>query len=295
MFSITPESASVSTKSGITENNKQLGEVIEIHWPMDVPKYASFAVYSSQPLAISAPRSMEIQACTPMHIRCDIKLTISPAGPATPGFARGWLKLPTELKLQILRHNLLLPSPLWPSNINTVTRRELLPYLRMTPDIAEIAKSVFYQENRFIMQFSSSTPNSWSTLARPPMSIRPQLRRITFLTRLTTLDWQILRSISRQDCAGFTSLFHLTIRCLSCETAASIMLSEHQGEAHKISRFEAEYRARRGEPVHFPFDGVVMYDRSGFVTTGIQDGDDARWAWVRRIEEYVSRDITFTK
>jgi hypothetical protein len=295
MFSITPESASVSTKRGIPGNNTQLGEVIEIHWPMDLPKHASFAVYSSQPLAISAPCSMEIQACTPIRIRCDSKLTISPAGPATPGFVRGWLKLPTELKLQVLRHNLLFPSPIWPSNINTVTRRELLPYLRMTPDIAEIAKSVFYQENRFIMQFSSSTPNSGSTLARPPMSVRPQLRRITFLTCLTSLDWHMLRMISRKDRAGFSGLFHLTIRCLSYETAASIMLSEHQGEAHKISRFEDEYRARRGEPVRFLFDGEVVYDRSGFVTTGIQEGDDARWAWARRIEEYMTRDITFTK
>lgn len=173
MSATNPETTSVSAQRRTSGQEKKFAEVIQIHWPMEILRQASFAVYSSQPLDISAPCSMQIRAYTPIRIRCDSKLTISPAGPATSGFARGWSKLPTELELEILRYNLLFPSPIWPSDINTVTRRELLPYLRVTPDIAEMAKSVFYQENRFIMQFSNSTAFANSILAKPPMSIRP--------------------------------------------------------------------------------------------------------------------------
>ena len=131
---------------------------------------------------------MQIHATSAIHICCNRKLKIAPAGLVAPGFARGWLKLPVELKLAILRCNLTFSVAIWPSNVNAVVRSHLLPYLRMTPDIASLAKAVFYQENQFIMQFSTSRPRSNSALVKPPMPVRSQLRRIKFLTRLTALD-----------------------------------------------------------------------------------------------------------
>lgn len=290
-----PEDLQENSPQTEAVQNQGLKEVVEIHWPMYIPKRATFAVSAPQPIQIAAPYSMQIHSNSPIHIICDSKLKVSPAGPATPGFARGWLKLPTELKLQILRHNLTCPSAIWPSNINTVTRRELFPYLRMTPDIATLAKYVFYQENRFIMQFSSSNPHTMSVLARPCMVIRPQLRRVTFLTRLTAPDWELLQAMSTGQHAGFTGLIHLEVRCLSWEAAASLNILKPSTPGSELQSFEKEYLARRGEPLHFPFNGVVTYDRSGCVTTGTQELDDACWSRSHRIEEYVTRDIKFTK
>lgn len=294
MSATTPETTSMSVQRRTSGQDEEFEEVIEIHWPMDIPRQASFAVYSSQPLNISAPCSMQIHAYTPIRIRSDSKLTVSPAGPATPGFARGWRNLPTELKLEILRYNLLYPSPLWPANINTVIRRELLPYLRMTPDVAEMAKAVFYQENNFTMQFTNSLVFPNSILAKPSMSIRPQLRHITFQTRLCEFDWQILRAMSGKDRAGFTGLIHLKVRYLSGEHAAILELAKYCSPRGPIS-FDECYLARRGEPVHLPFDGVVMFDRSGFVGSRNPEEDEAQWELTRRVEGFVTRDITFNK
>ena len=295
MSAPTPETTSAHAQGKTSGQDEEFGEVIEIHWPMEIPRQASFAVYSSQPLVISAPSSMQIHAYTPVRIRSDSKLTISPAGPATPGFAKGWSKLPTELKLEILRYNLLYPSPLWPANINTVIRRELFPYLRMTPDIAEVAKSVFYQENKFVMQFTNSLHFPNSILAKPPISIRPQLRHITFQTRLCEFDWQILRAMSGKDRAGFTGLVHLKVRYLSGEHAAILELAKNSSPIGPISFDECYYLVRRGKPVHLPFDGVVMFDRSGFVERRNPEEDEAQWELTRRVEGFVTRDITFTE
>jgi len=294
MSATTPETTSMSAQGRTSGQDEEFEEVIEIHWPMDIHRQASFAVYSSQPLNISAPCSMQIHAYTPIRIRSDSKLTISPAGPATPGFARGWSKLPTELKLEILRYSLLYPSPLWPANINTVIRRELFPYLRMTPDIAEMAKAVFYQENNFTMQFTNSLVFPNSILAKPPMSIRPQLRHITFQTRLCEFDWRLLRAMCGEDRAGFTGLVHLKVRYLSGEDAAILELAKGDLVRGPMS-FDECYLMRRGEPVNLPFDGVVTFDRSGFVERRNPEEDEAQWELTRRVEGFVTRDITFTE
>ena len=182
---------------------------------MNLPERATIVISSPYPLSISAPCLMQVHALMSIHIRYDCKLTIPPAGPAMSGFVRDWLKLPNELKLQIFHHNLVFPSSIWPSHINTVTRREYFSYLRRTPDIATIARYVFYQENGFIMQFSFPAPNREFVLAIPPAMTRPQLRCVTFLTRLTAFDGLIPQAMSGEPCAGLTGLVHLEVTCMS--------------------------------------------------------------------------------
>jgi hypothetical protein len=273
-------------------------EVVEVHWPMDVPAHAKFAVASPQPLKISGPYTLQIQALSPVHIYSEVPLKIIPAGPATAGFAKGWLKLPNELKLAILRYNILLPTSLWPANINTVIRRELLPYLRMTSDIAELAQAVFYQENRFILQFSSSRahrhPYSSSTLARPPVIIRPLLRRVTFLTRLTNMDWRILRWIGDFR-AGFANVVHLEVRCLLWEVAVhlrGVLWSEVEKKS-VFERKDSEFRLRRGPPIQLPFGGVVTFDRSGEASERIPQLEEMIDGWLQHVEGLVMESFLF--
>jgi hypothetical protein len=273
-------------------------EVVEVHWPMDVPAHAEFAVASSRPLKMSGPYNLQIQALSPVHIYSEVPLKIIPAGPATARFAKGWLKLPNELKLAILRYNLLLPTSLWPANINTVIRRELLPYLRTTSDIAELAQAVFYRENRFILQFSSLRahphPYSSSILARPPVIIRPLLRRITFLTRLTSLDWRILQWIGELR-AGFTNVMHLEVRCLLWEVAVHLR-GVLWSEVEKKSVFEhkdSEFRLRRGPPIQMPFGGVVTFDRSGETSERIPQLEEIIDGWLQHMEGLVTESFLF--
>lgn len=102
--------------------------------------------------------------------------------------------------------------------------------------------------------------------------------------------------MSREDRASFTELVHLKVRYLSGEDAAIIRLAaENSAATCRISSFEDHYLSRRGKPVHLPFDGVVTFDRSGFVMRGTQEEDEAQWEWTRRVEEFVTRDNSFTK
>ncbi|KAF1834806.1 hypothetical protein BDW02DRAFT_597930 [Decorospora gaudefroyi] len=273
-------------------------EVIEIHWPMIIPERASFVVSSSQPLEVFTTWPIKIHALSPVHIWCDRKLKIMPAGPATPGFARGWAKLPNELKLAILRCNLVFPASIWPANVNTVIRTELLPYLRMTPDIAEIARTVFFQENRFIMQFSPSTAAAVSLLARPSISMRPLFRRITVLTRLSSLDWQIIRLMSKPLRAGFTNLVHLRVRCLVWEITEHLIGPSdmpHNRTKELIEQKEQQFRARRGPAIKLPFDGAITFDISGHIPTGIQETDELHWEWMRNLEYLVIESLLFAQ
>jgi hypothetical protein len=274
-------------------------EVTEVHWPMVIPAHADFAVTSSQPLKIASPHSLQIHALTPVHIRSEVELKIMPAGPLTSGFARGWRKLPNELKLDVLRHNLVFPTSIWPANINAVVKRELLPYLIMTPDIAEVAQAVFYRENQFIMQLSSSTSDSSSSsiLAIPPVPMRSFICRLTLLTRLTNLDWHIMRSIYGGPRAGFINLVHIEVRCLSWEVAMHLGELEIAGWKGKIvlptKAVEERFLLSRGEPLEMPFSGVVTFDRSGLQLRGDRKDDELRVNWLRKVEEVVTKCIQF--
>ncbi|KAK1915972.1 hypothetical protein P3342_003787 [Pyrenophora teres f. teres] len=269
-------------------------ETVPIHWPMTIPEYANFAICSSQPVRLCAPGSMQVHATSPIHICCNRRLYVIPAGVPTPGFARGWLKLPVELKLAILRCNLIFSVSIWPSNANAVIRNHLLPYLRMTPDIAEIAKLVFYQENRFIIQFSPSMPGCNTAVVKPPMPVRSQLRHIKFLTRLTVLDWKILREISGEgDRVGFRNIVHLEVRCLLKEAAMDYMSNGRFKQKNDVEASEEDHHYLQGPPIRFPFDGVVLYDMFGCDSTGNWEEDITTLTWLQTMKDLVSTHITF--
>ena len=237
---------------------------------------------------------MQIHATSALHICCNRKLNIIPVGPVARGFTRGWLKLPVELKLAILRCNLTFSVAIWPSNVNAVIRNHLLPYLRMTPDIASLAKAVFYQENQFIMQFSSSMPGSNTALVKPPMPVRSQLRRIKFLTRLTVPDWQMLRIIAEEGGkAGFTNLVHLQVRCLLKEAAAEYKRHGHGNNEDTTEVSEDYCHNLRGPQIRFSFDGEVLYDVSGYDSTGNWEEDVAILTCMQAMQDLVSKHITF--
>ena len=274
--------------------NLPVREIVPVHWPITLPAHATFAIQSPQPIQIRAPYAIQIHSTSPIQIYCDRKLSIIPAGPATPGFARGWLKLPVELKLAILRHNLTFSVTIWPSNVNAVIRNHLLPYLQMTPDIADIAKAVFYRENQFIVQFSSSTPRYDFSLVKPPMAVRSQLRRIKFLTRLTDLDWRVLRSMAEgEDRAGFTNLVHLEVRCLLKEAVTDYKSFGRTDTEDDIGAFEEDSSRLWGTPIKFSCSGEVVYDVSGYDSTGNWEENVATLVWMQVMKDSVNRNITF--
>jgi hypothetical protein len=101
-------------------------------------------------------------------------MSISPV--LGPAFARGWTKLPDELKVNILIR-IVLPAddPIELQNQKSEYRKRLKPYLQMAPDIANLATQIYYNANTFSVSTSRryyGTTSGALTVAFPvPLSI----------------------------------------------------------------------------------------------------------------------------
>jgi hypothetical protein len=82
--------------------------VIRLTSPMTLAAGTELLVACDVPIEVAVPLNplIMISSHTSTPITAIGRVTISPYGPLGPVFARRWTKLPTELKLQVLRHNL---------------------------------------------------------------------------------------------------------------------------------------------------------------------------------------------
>jgi hypothetical protein len=136
----------------LTSNTLSNEPALEIHWTMTLPAHADFYFFCAGPLKVESDATsftLQLDALAPIRLRSKHKLVIHP--PFTKAFAPAFNNLPDELKVMILKHNLILNVVV--SDYNTVSWH-LLPYLRMTPKIAALAQEIFYKDNNFQAQIS---------------------------------------------------------------------------------------------------------------------------------------------
>ncbi|KAF1958223.1 hypothetical protein CC80DRAFT_503009 [Byssothecium circinans] len=105
---------------------------------------------------------VKLRSATRIYVTPLESTTIAPAAPLGSEFADGWKKLPDELKLKVLAHNLVDAEPLSAErcklegeHMADVTTN-LYHHLRTTPEIAALAKEVFYTENTFMLCWTSA-------------------------------------------------------------------------------------------------------------------------------------------
>ncbi|KAG9377463.1 hypothetical protein A1F94_011866 [Pyrenophora tritici-repentis] len=131
-------------------------------------------------------------------------------------------------------------------------------------------------------------------VVKPPMHVRSQLRRIKFLTRLTALDWKILREISEEeDKVGFTNVVHLEVSCLLKEAAMDYMSNGRLKQRDDVEASTEDHHYLPESPIRFPFDGVVLYDMFGCDSTGSWEEDITVLTWLQTMKDSVSTHITF--
>ncbi|KAF2875701.1 hypothetical protein BDV95DRAFT_654568 [Massariosphaeria phaeospora] len=144
-----------------------------------------------------------------------------PSKPSKPSqrlnamFATGWNKLPDELKVRILEYNLQTTRICG----KRAVRKILLPYLRMTPDIATLSKEIFYKTNKFHFNITNDEvergvihhPMLPLLISRPPSQVvAPQIRHLAVTTYLSEATWAVLIEISKGG-YGFQALTTLEI------------------------------------------------------------------------------------
>jgi hypothetical protein len=175
-----------------------------------------------------------VSAVTPITIRAQNKITLSPAAPLGQTFGRLWKMLPTELKYEILRYNLVTESPYgrWRSlsayqekrwedsrmfraretkdRVDEAERHEKpqVKYFAMGPEIAPLARRVFYENNNFsIGRMFRDNMSSYTTTGfrAPNMAVRPWTKHVTVDIHLRWSDWESLHNLAEGD-NGFENL-----------------------------------------------------------------------------------------
>lgn len=135
----------------------------------------------------------ELDCRKPMRVTFEDQTMLIPRIVLGPVFENGWNKLPTELKAEVLRHNLCDSE-----YIGSYSRREkeqLLHHLRMTPEISAMSKELFYGTNTIHLY------SGWDRISGcyfPPLSVRSFIRRVRVEATLgVSSEWDFLGLCSR--------------------------------------------------------------------------------------------------
>jgi hypothetical protein len=127
-----------------------------------------------------------------------------------PLFATGWSKLPRELKLMTIGTELVFHYTIagvyhsclswlhgrfgWldkrqgidltSTHLALEWQSKLMPYLRMTPDVADVASENFYRRNRFLVHYcAKQRPSRWTSGGRPSI-IGPHPSKLGFVRHI---------------------------------------------------------------------------------------------------------------
>ena len=219
--------------AGATHGPDQPNEVtvVKLTMPMTLQPGAELLVTCSSPISVLLPsgEGHELEAYKPTKIRAMKHiLRLSPTSRLGSSFVRGWNKLPEELKLMVLEHELVHKSgeiqirrshlsfdidfvdtanDYFVNVINFSMKANLYRYLSMTPEIARLARDVFYTRNYFMI-FCSRPAAPIHGLDLPPNS-RLLIRKLVLKVDFEEKGLQKLEDLAA---VRFPSLQNLEIR-----------------------------------------------------------------------------------
>ncbi|KAF3036256.1 hypothetical protein E8E11_002599 [Didymella keratinophila] len=245
-------------------------EVVKTLWPMTIPAHADFQFTSPFPLKVSSAHSavFTLTLDAPVLISPTQPINIESAGVLSAGFARGWCRLPVELKLDILRHGVIRHSTIWPANANRAMHDSLFSYLQMTPEIAALARQLYFAENSFVIL----APQEEFTMFRgwPPSSVRSLLRKITLMTWLEPRDNTNIEAIADER-LGLDSLAHVEVRCSVVKFVRSWFPRDGNDVNMKVDAWSTQLSTRLPPEVCFKPRGKIAFDRLQLGRGGIDE------------------------
>jgi hypothetical protein len=195
-------------------------EVITLLTPLLVPAKVKLSVLSAYPIHVYYPKDtqsppLQIQSSAPVVFgNGDAAVYLVPDAPLGLEFVAGWTKLPDELKVLILAQNLVFDESVRFRNWKEITERVLFPHLRMTPEIANLAREVFYTQNEFQLFRGGDRVIHihqgimWRRFLKPPN--RDMVRHVKVPIMLYQDDLGAISATSK-TIPGFSSVKHLRL------------------------------------------------------------------------------------
>ena len=209
-----------------TRGPDQSNEVtaVKLTTPITLQPGADLLVTCSSPISVLLPsgEGHELEAYKPTKIRAMKHiLRLSPTSQLGSSFVRGWNKLPEELKLMVLEHELVRKGGEIQQNdfvdtandyfdiVNIFSMKATLHrYLSMTPEIARLARDVFYTRNYFMI-YCSYPGTRRQCLYLPNRGCRHLIRKLVLKSDFDEAGLQKLEDLAA---VRFPSLQHLEIR-----------------------------------------------------------------------------------
>jgi hypothetical protein len=192
------------------EDSQKQPTVVHLTSPMTIAAGSELHITCNSAIKLDVDgREILISATAPILITAPtepVQLKIEPSEFCLgPDFVRGWQKLSDELKLHILRFNLVVDVPVGIYDDDLIDRLRM--HLAMGGDIAALSRELFYKENRFKLHLMT-----WLSLPHP--SARPLIRNIELDTILHGTFWKALQKFARdvKDIYSFESLTTFKIR-----------------------------------------------------------------------------------
>ncbi|KAF1958168.1 hypothetical protein CC80DRAFT_502961 [Byssothecium circinans] len=190
---------------------------IELHVPMYLR--ANTEYWFSTPGAIQVQRDLRpyqpvalIAANAPVMLRLSQGRWITSKAPLGCMFEKCWSRLPDELKLRVLRTQLVQSLP-----VERANKAEFYHYLKMTPEIAALSKDIYYKENTFnigpIPLRGQSSLFGDIGLCGPALETRPFVHHLTFTLGIdpSGMEWRLLKRLANGE-FGYTNLVHVEIQ-----------------------------------------------------------------------------------
>ncbi|KAF2249417.1 hypothetical protein BU26DRAFT_551148 [Trematosphaeria pertusa] len=201
-----------------SETGDPLAEPLQLFTPMTIPFGTSLTVTSLTSITVNGP--IVIQSTAPITIKpthaTGVQIALSKDLGAD--FVHGWNKLPDELKVRILSFNLTRTSTFGYFDTMSCLRslaKGILGYLCTTPEIAGLAREVFYSTNTFRLQpvrysLPSGAPTDDLVLAYPSRGVNSRIRKLEIRVCLDDDEWPFLERLA-EGAYGFENLQYVIV------------------------------------------------------------------------------------
>jgi len=201
-----PPSASCTAALGLSQDSP-----LCIRTPLQMPAGSWLWVTAPSALhvvsASTVIKSVTQLTCTnAVYLRPHHDTWLIPSLPLDSSFATGWNKLPTELKVQILSYNLSFPETI--DRCDTNILQVLDHHLRISPEIAGLAKEIFYCQNTFRIRLKPMLSHHGLPLF--PIAHKSIRKIVVEVNMVSFTDWKTLSWVSKGN-AGLSNVRHVSV------------------------------------------------------------------------------------
>ncbi|KAF1993628.1 hypothetical protein P154DRAFT_527622 [Amniculicola lignicola CBS 123094] len=268
---------------------------IPLHNQIELPPHGTMLLTSAVFMNIHPSGDLRIWSASPIIITSEKSVRISSTSALGADFARGWHKLPDELKERILYFCTFLASPV---DRFTAGRKlnapyweySLLRYLRMTPEIATMAMNLFYKRNEFRL-FPCRQTTSRGGMLYPKPHFNRIIRRVVLKIDSIQKAWDNVKKLASGH-YGFENMRHVRI-VVSAALYFRLPISAPDIPT-RFSRWKTGAQSMMADGVTFRCEGELFCQPLGRVELqGLNMTQAEARQYELQVQELVESKVTF--